>query len=141
MEARTGIKGKILIVDDNEGMRRFSYDILSLAGYEVQTAANGYEALLSLEDESFDLVITDVEMGGLDGISLYRSAVESHPCLKESFIFMTGSMRGEVISAIRGLNKKCIMKPFRRRELLCHVDLHIAVNCKTLREMRTGTNA
>lgn len=119
---------KILVVDDNEGIRRLSSEILSLGGYEVYTASSGYEALSKLMDEGFDLIVTDVEMKGLDGISLYKSASEMQPGLKDRFIFMTGSSRADVVSAIRGFDRKCIMKPFRNRDLLLEVDAHIAAN-------------
>ena len=58
----------ILVVDDEEAIRIFVAEELSLAGYTALTAASGEEALALLEEESVDLVLLDLKMGGMDGI-------------------------------------------------------------------------
>ena len=69
---------KILIVDDEEGMRKLLGRVLAKNGYESVSAANGNEALRLVESEQFDLVITDYNMPKLTGSSLCRR-LRQHP--------------------------------------------------------------
>ena len=61
---------RILIVEDDEEMRSLLKDFLSDEGYEADSAHNGYEAILKLAKEPFDLVITDIRMPGLTGLDI-----------------------------------------------------------------------
>ena len=63
---------RILAVDDSAAMRQMVGITLSGAGHQVQQAADGAEALRIAERERFDLVITDVNMPKMDGITLVR---------------------------------------------------------------------
>jgi two-component system response regulator FlrC len=71
---------KILIVDDEAGIREFLADALSDEGHETATAADGMAALAQLHARAFDLMITDLRMpGALDGIDLLRKAKSDQP--------------------------------------------------------------
>lgn len=115
---------KILAVDDDMVLRGIYKDVLNGSGYSVETAANGLDALKKLMDRVFDLVITDVNMPGLDGIGLYLSAIRRHPYLKDRFLFVTGNpvAEREARGVINQMQKSCISKPFKLKELLRHVD-------------------
>lgn len=63
---------RILAVDDSAAMRQMVGITLTGAGHQVQQAADGREALQFAEQERFDLVITDVNMPGMDGLTLVR---------------------------------------------------------------------
>ena len=63
---------RILAVDDSASMRKMVSIALVGAGYEVEQAADGVEALQIAEKRKFDLVITDVNMPNMDGITLVR---------------------------------------------------------------------
>ena len=63
---------RILIVDDNEDMRMMLGNFLSLAGHETVFAANGWEALLTLEHTPVDLILLDLMMPGMDGQTFLR---------------------------------------------------------------------
>ena len=63
---------RILAVDDSAAMRQMVGITLKGAGHEVEQAADGCEALLKAEAAKFDLVITDVNMPRMDGITLVR---------------------------------------------------------------------
>lgn len=63
---------RILAVDDSAAMRQMVGITLNGAGHEVQQAADGREALLIAEKNRFDLVITDVNMPNMDGLTLVR---------------------------------------------------------------------
>ncbi len=63
---------RILAVDDSVAMRQMVGITLSSAGHQVEQAADGREALQLAERSRFDLIITDVNMPGMDGIALVR---------------------------------------------------------------------
>lgn len=66
-------KGKILIVDDAETVRRLLQDFLRLSGFEVHSAPNGRAALNLIEKERFDIIITDYSMPEMNGVELVRT--------------------------------------------------------------------
>lgn len=63
---------KVLIVDDEPGMRVTLAEILEDEGYEVLTAASGEEAVARCAERSFDVVLMDVRMPGIDGVEAFR---------------------------------------------------------------------
>ena len=64
---------RILVVDDANLVRRFYRDALERAGFAVDEALNGAEALEKLLDHSFDLLIVDVNMPQMDGVTFLRA--------------------------------------------------------------------
>ncbi|MFB3779745.1 MAG: sigma-54-dependent transcriptional regulator [Bryobacteraceae bacterium] len=72
-------KQRILVVDDEENLRRVTQLRLQQAGYDVATAPDGESALTLLEKSPQDLVITDLRMPGLSGLDLLRRVKEAYP--------------------------------------------------------------
>ncbi|UCF56598.1 MAG: response regulator [Deltaproteobacteria bacterium] len=79
---------KILLVDDEAGIRRLLFDALSGEGFHVTLAKDGQESLDQLENNRFDLLITDIHMPHLDGIELLKKMKRAGR--KERVIIMTG---------------------------------------------------
>lgn len=75
-------KKSILVVEDSITTRLLIKNILTSAGYEVKTAVDGMEALETLQKQTFDLIVTDIEMPRMDGFSLLEK-VRSLPQMKE----------------------------------------------------------
>ena len=69
---------QILVVDDETNMRKVLRALLERDGYEVQLAENGLEALEILQNHHVDIVVTDLRMPGLDGMSLLRRVIEEY---------------------------------------------------------------
>jgi CheY-like chemotaxis protein len=70
------MKKRVLVVDDEEGIRLLFKEELEDEGYEVEIAASGEEAIERLENNSIDLVLLDIKMPGMDGIEVLRKVKE-----------------------------------------------------------------
>jgi DNA-binding NtrC family response regulator len=107
---------KILVVDDEEGARELFYTILSDEGYEVSLAVNGEDALSHMKSASFDLVVTDIKMPGMDGLQLLQEIRKTGS--KADVIMVTAY--GEVESYLKAMSlgaAEYINKPIRIKEL------------------------
>jgi CheY-like chemotaxis protein len=73
---------RLLLVDDDEVMRRSTVRFLSRAGFEVIAVPSGLEAIALVDaDERFDVGVVDLEMPGMDGVTLIRALHDRHPGL------------------------------------------------------------
>jgi CheY-like chemotaxis protein len=110
---------KILVVDDNEIILHVISCIMKRADYKVTTAKNGIAALDALYRQDFDLLITDLVMPGMDGITLLKKAKGLYPNLR--VIILTGSPH-LVPQPIEGINVDALLaKPVYQADLLSHV--------------------
>jgi two-component system response regulator FlrC len=91
--------GRILVVDDEEGVRSFLAESLEIDGHHVEEAANGQEALERLRSRSFDLVLTDLRMPGMDGLELLQKVLAEQP--EVEFIVLTA--HGNVENAVQAM--------------------------------------
>ncbi len=79
--------GRILVVDDDEGIRELLSDFLETEGYTVEKASDGFSALDTLSrDSSFDLVISDINMPGMKGFELLDKISQSYPDIRRVLI-------------------------------------------------------
>lgn len=88
---------RIMVVDDDQGMRDFLEIMLVREGYEVTAVKSAREALAWCEKQVFDLVITDLRMPGMDGIGLLRAVKERSP--ETMVILITAFASGETALA------------------------------------------
>lgn len=107
---------RILIAEDDGGIRDFLADALKMQGYEVRTVSDGNRALEMLAAEPFDLVLSDVRMPNLDGIELCRRVATLHAHVP--VVLMTGlsAEENEEILAASGA-RALLHKPIRVRRL------------------------
>jgi CheY-like chemotaxis protein len=109
---RANSKKHVLVVDDNALMQTFLYDALSMLDYEVVTASSGAEGFKQFSQNSFDLVITDCKMPGMDGWQL--AALIKQVNAHTPIIMITGQNQDEVLDKMQGGNIDfLIFKPFR----------------------------
>ena len=85
---------KILIVDDSSSVRTVARMALRERGYEVVEASNGQDALTKLADERCNLIISDVNMPIMDGITLLKE-IKRHPNYKFTPVIMLTTEAGE----------------------------------------------
>lgn len=112
-----GHNSRIMVVDDDEGIRRILSIALSRMGYEVRAASNGSEALSLFLKSSFDLVLTDLEMPGMDGWNLASRIKKRFPDIP--VVLMTGHAKEDVLERMKGSSvDNVIFKPFRLEDIL-----------------------
>ena len=107
---------KILIVDDEVNMRLVLKTMLKKEGYDVETAADGLEALALLKRHDVTACVTDLRMPKLDGMGLLNRMVEEYPSIPVIII----TAHGTVATAVDALKKGAfdyITKPFDQEEL------------------------
>ncbi|MBI5100471.1 MAG: sigma-54-dependent Fis family transcriptional regulator [Nitrospirae bacterium] len=81
-------KGKILVIDDEDIVRTSCSRTLSPEGYEVKLVKSGFDGFKLLEEEQFDIVLTDLKMPEIDGIEILRRIKEKWP--EVEVIIITG---------------------------------------------------
>jgi response regulator RpfG family c-di-GMP phosphodiesterase len=82
------MKGRILVVDDEPGICTLINETLVGEGYDCRACSGGREALQVMEHESFDLVISDLRMPGMSGLTLQEEVQKKYPCT--AFMMATG---------------------------------------------------
>jgi DNA-binding NtrC family response regulator len=111
------MKGRILVAEDDRNLRRVLKAMLDREGYEVAEAQNGAAALEWLSANRADVVISDIRMPKLDGLSLFHRLQGSRPGLPVILITAYGTI-GDAVEAIRAGVFDYISKPFDEAELL-----------------------
>jgi two-component system chemotaxis sensor kinase CheA len=117
-------KPRVLVADDSLTTRTLERNILKAAGYDVAEVADGTEAIRMLQAETFDLVVSDIEMPKLDGIGLTQW-IRAQPKISSLPVVLV-TARGHADDRVRGLNAGAdayiVKREFRQSELLETVD-------------------
>jgi excisionase family DNA binding protein len=114
---RPGDRPRILVVDDEQAVRDLLAKTLTMADYDVDSAADGASAIDRLRAVEYDLLITDLKMPGMDGLSVIREARRAAPDLP--VIIITGySTEASAIEAINLGVAGYLTKPFRLPRIL-----------------------
>src|SRR4026209_137877 len=123
--------GRILIADDHDSLRRGLAQAVSEAGHDVEEAPNGNAAIEKLHEGFFDVVVSDLKMGGSTGLDVLKTAKTLHP--SSAIILMTAF--GSVSTAVEAMKSGAfdyVQKPFEIEEMEVKIE-------KTL-EMRRMQN-
>jgi DNA-binding NtrC family response regulator len=116
-----GRRGRVLVVDDEANARNALAELLDDAGYAVSTAADGRTALLQLEQVEPDVVLTDLKMPGMDGLSLIERGRPMSP--HATFIVMTAF--GTIDTAVQAIKlgaESYLTKPLELDAVIALVD-------------------
>ena len=115
-----GSPGRVLVVDDEPTVRRFTSRILEEHGFSVQVATDGLEALEALQSDSFlDLVVSDIVMPRLNGIELYQTMSTMYPDIP--VILMSGYGTDRLNELGIALPCGVLAKPFLPKILISEV--------------------
>ncbi len=127
-EAAEGVtrKVKVMVVDDSQTIRRTAESLLMKEGYQVVTAADGFEALAKVADELPDLIFIDIMMPRLDGYQAC-ALIKNNSRFRQIPIVMLSSKDG-LFDRARGRivgSDEYLTKPFTRDELVSAVRAHV----------------
>jgi two-component system response regulator FlrC len=126
---------RILVVDDEAGIREFLSDALEMAGHEVATAPSAEEAARVLDKRSFDLVFTDLRMPGKDGMWLLRKVRSEQPEVEVVVLTAHGSV-DTAVEAMKLGAFEYLQKPIGGPDELCLVAAR-ALERRRLRDAET----
>ena len=115
---------KILVVDDEESVRVILKQILDQGGFAAEVANDGVDALAKLKKETFDLLITDINMPNMDGVALLKKAKELYPNMPTIFITAYGKDK-IILEAMKTGLADFIEKPFRMDTVIKTIKDHI----------------
>src|SRR4026208_60946 len=122
--------GRTLVADDHDALRRGLVRGLTEAGHDVEEASNGNAAIERLHDTYFDIVLSDLKMGGSDGMDVLRTTRAMHPTT--AVILMTAF--GSVNTAVEAMKIGAfdyVQKPFEIEEM--EVKIEKALEVKRLK--------
>ena len=111
---------RILLAEDEDAMRTYLARALENAGYSVAAVDRGTAALPLLQEEHFDLLLSDIVMPEMDGIELAQRCAEVSPATKVMFI--TGFAAVSLKASREAPQAKVLSKPFHLKDLVMEVD-------------------
>ena len=110
-------QAKILIVEDDAGLREALVDTLLLGGYEVVEADSGEQAIIKLSEQTVDLVVSDIQMADMNGLALLRNIKHRHANMP--VLLMTAyATINDAVQAMRDGATDYLSKPFAPEVLL-----------------------
>lgn len=124
---------QILIVDDEANIRLTLSALLQRAGYHVTSAGNGEEAVALLERQSFELMLVDLKMPGMDGMQVVAAARQRQPDV--AIIVLTG--HGSLDTAVEGLHLRIfdyLLKTTEPTQVLERVKAGLAARTQQIRQ-------
>jgi CheY-like chemotaxis protein len=108
---------RVLVVDDNPTNLKLACDILQTAGYEVMRAVNADEALAIVRIARLDVILMDIELPGMDGLSLTRMLKADEATRSIPIIALTAfAMKGDEARALQAGCNGYITKPIDTRK-------------------------
>ena len=122
MAAPANMTRRALIVEDESSIREIVRLHLSLAGFETHEVANGHAALERLRGERFDLVVLDVMLPGVDGVSVCRAIRSGGPNQRSAILMLTArDTEPEKVIGLESGADDYVTKPFGVREFMARV--------------------
>jgi DNA-binding response OmpR family regulator len=117
----------LLYVDDEPALRELVQNHLSLEGFEVETAADGYEALTLLNTSKFDLVLLDIHMPKMDGLEVLKY-MKLHQ-INSRLIMLTGDGDPHLVAeCVKYGATDYLTKPYNYHELIAAIDRSLSEN-------------
>ena len=117
--------GRVLVVDDSAAMRRLVCDALELEGFVTVEAASGFAAIKELAAQSFDLVVTDINMPDLTGLEVIRYC-RTRPASPPVVVISTDSAAEDRRRALKLGAVDYLTKPFEPDDLVALCRRHMS---------------
>lgn len=116
MNTDNSVRKRILVADDEPGIRELLEEVLTMRGIDVEVAASGSEAIAALEKHPFDLIILDLLMPGTSGSDVARYIGVNAP--EMPIVIITGSDVETIENRLRGISvTQVIRKPFEMDQI------------------------
>ncbi|RLA17786.1 MAG: two-component system response regulator GlrR, partial [Gammaproteobacteria bacterium] len=112
---------KVLLVDDDESLLKLLSIRLTAAGFELQTALSAEDALSRLPLFKPHVIVTDLQMGGMDGLALFDVVHQQYPTLPVIILTAHGTIK-EAVNATRKGVFGFLTKPFDSKELVQQIE-------------------
>jgi len=110
---------RALVVEDEHALGEAVADALRDAGFEVDRAADGEEAIARTQRRAYDVIVCDLKMPRVDGVAFYNHLAATAPALTRRVIFVTGDVAGtEAESFLERSGCRWLAKPFRLRDVV-----------------------
>ena len=114
-----GAGSVVLVVEDEEALGAAVAESLVDAGFAVDRARDGEEALMRVKARVYDLIVCDLKMPRVDGMMFYRALERDHPDAARRIVFVTGDVAGtEAEQFLEETGCRWLAKPFRLRDLI-----------------------
>lgn len=109
----------VLVADDEENIRKAVVQVLRHQGYDVEAAEDGHTALRLMRRATYDCLVVDIRMPGMDGLGLYQAVKAFNPGLAKRMIFCTGETAApSLLWFLEWTGNRLLPKPFRMTQLL-----------------------
>ncbi len=96
MDEKKVLKNNILIVEDEHDIREIYAEVLNMAGYKVEQAADGEKGIQKIRDDNWDILLLDIMLPGKDGIKILKE-IKDNPELKKGVIIALTNLNSENI--------------------------------------------
>jgi two-component system NtrC family sensor kinase len=111
-------RARILIIEDEPAGQNALRSLLQRSGHGITTASNGHEGLAALQECSYEVILCDMRMPGMDGPGFYRELERRSPHLLSRLIFLTGDVLSpEAQAFFEQVNRPRLVKPFHAQEV------------------------
>ena len=118
-ETSNGKGARVLVVEDEPALAAAVSEALTDAGFRVDQAGDGQDALNRIQETVYDLLVCDLKMPRMDGPTLHRAITETEPALARRMVFVTGDVAGtEAERFLEESGCQWLAKPFRLADLL-----------------------
>ncbi|MGD0650245.1 MAG: ATP-binding protein [Verrucomicrobiia bacterium] len=121
--AKKPARGSVLIVDDEPGIVLLLNEVFAGLGHNVTTATNGVEAMERIAAESYDVIVSDMRMPGMDGVKFFETLKNQNEALARRIIFATGdTVSPDTRAFLKDTGNPWLSKPFNIQQIIDAVD-------------------
>jgi DNA-binding NtrC family response regulator len=112
---------RILVIDDDENIRKVVYTILKDKGYNVDTAGSGNEAISKTKNEHYDLMLVDIKLPDMEGTEILTQINDTVPRIRKIIVTGYPTLQNAVTAVNHGADAY-IMKPFDVEKMLATIE-------------------
>jgi CheY-like chemotaxis protein len=117
MDSTEAQNPRVLVIDDDDDLRELVVRVVKQAGYGADAVADGQTGLDRLAERTYDVIVCDLRMPGMDGVAFYREVQRRYPAATRRIVLMTAHVKlEEYRDFLRGVRAPILNKPFSLEE-------------------------